>query len=163
MGAEQLREVVRRQADAALRQIEPELVAHRPRQPRIDPRRRRPDAFDQPAENDAIVLRQPRFERAVDPQRGAFEFGPAHGDVAERGLEHIGIVVRQHHHAAQRLDRREIVERHQQGRALRPLEGGGDVVVIARQRDQHGAVTLPEGAQIDRLGADALQRRQRGT
>ena len=32
----------------------------------IDPRRRRPHAFDQPAENDAVGFRQPRFELAVD-------------------------------------------------------------------------------------------------
>ena len=54
VGAEQLREVVRGEADAPLRQIEAEFVPHRPAQPGIDPRRRRPDAFDQPAQNDAI-------------------------------------------------------------------------------------------------------------
>ena len=43
-------------------------MPHRPAQPRIDPRRRRPDAFDQPAENDAVGLRQPRFQLAVDVQ-----------------------------------------------------------------------------------------------
>ena len=43
-------------------------MPHRPAQPRIDPRRRRPDAFDQSADDDAVGLRQPRFQRAVDLQ-----------------------------------------------------------------------------------------------
>ena len=68
VGAEQLREIVRGEADAPLRQIEAELMPHRPAQPRIDPRRRRPDAFDQPADDDAVGLRQPRFQRAIDLQ-----------------------------------------------------------------------------------------------
>ena len=68
LGAEQLREIVRREADAPLRQIEAEFMPHRPAQPRIDPRRRRPDAFDQPADDDAVGLRQPRFQRAIDFQ-----------------------------------------------------------------------------------------------
>src|SRR5947207_15382225 len=51
---------MRGKADAPLRQIEPELVPHRPIEPRIDPRRRRPDAFDQSAENDAVGLRRAR-------------------------------------------------------------------------------------------------------
>jgi hypothetical protein len=64
--AEQLREVVRGEADAPLRQIQTELMPHRPVQPWVDPRRRRPYAFDQPAKNNAVGLRQPRFQLAID-------------------------------------------------------------------------------------------------
>ena len=56
LGAEQLREVMGGEADAPLRQIEPEFVPHRPTQPRVDPRRRRPHAFDQPADENAVGL-----------------------------------------------------------------------------------------------------------
>ena len=45
VGAEQLRKIVRGKADAPLRQIEPELMPHRPAQPRIHARRRRPHAL----------------------------------------------------------------------------------------------------------------------
>ena len=61
VGSEQLREVMRGETDAPLRQIEAEFVPHRPAKPRIDPRRRRPDALDKPAENDAIGFGQARL------------------------------------------------------------------------------------------------------
>ena len=54
VSAQQLREIMRGKADAPLRQIEAEFMAHRPAQPGIDPRRRRPHALDQPAEDDAV-------------------------------------------------------------------------------------------------------------
>ncbi len=88
--SEQLREVVRGEADAALRQIEAEFVPHRPAQPRIDPRRRRPHALDESAEDDAIGFRQPRFELAVDLQMRIGVLRPPHHAVGERGLEHFG-------------------------------------------------------------------------
>ena len=64
-------------------------MPHRPAQPGIDPRRRRPDALDQPAENDAIGFGQARFELAVDMQMRARRFRPPHHAVGERGLEHF--------------------------------------------------------------------------
>src|SRR6185312_11100700 len=60
--AKQLGEVVRGKTDATLRQVEAELVPHGPAQPRIDARRGRPYALDQPADDDAIGLRQPRLQ-----------------------------------------------------------------------------------------------------
>ena len=72
IGSEQLRKIMRGEADAPLRQIEAELVPHRPAQPRIDPRRRRPYAFHQPAKDDPVGLRQPRFQRAIDSASWAF-------------------------------------------------------------------------------------------
>ena len=94
--AEQLREIVRRQADAAFRQIEAELMPHRPAQPRIDSRRRRPDAFDQAAENQTgrnASAALPAGRRCVveTPTR----FGPAHDAIGEQGLEGFGIIARQ--------------------------------------------------------------------
>ena len=64
--AEHLREVVRRQADAPLRQIEAEIAPHRAAEPGIAARLRRPGAFDEPAEHDAVDALQARFQRAED-------------------------------------------------------------------------------------------------
>ena len=106
-------------------------MPHRPAQPGIDPRRRRPDALDQPAENDAVGFGQPRFELAVDVKMRARRFRPPHHAVGEGGLEHIGIIAELHHQAARLLLGEQIVERRRQRRALRALEDDGDAVLIA--------------------------------
>ena len=105
--AERLREIVRREADAPLRQVEAELVAHRPAEPGIAARLRRPDALDQAAQHQAIDRLQPRFERAVDahPHVG---LGPPHLPVGDGGVEQLGIVARLDRERA-RLD--DLVER----------------------------------------------------
>ena len=64
--AEELREIVSGEFDAALRQIEPERKPHRPAQPSVIVAFRRPRSFDETAEHDAIALGQARFERAQD-------------------------------------------------------------------------------------------------
>ena len=110
VGAEQLGKIVRGEADAPLRQIEAELVPHRPAQPWIDPRRRRPDAFDQPAQNDPVGLRQPRFQLAVDVKLRPCQFRPPHDTVAERGLEYFRVIAELDHQAAWRLRAEQIVE-----------------------------------------------------
>jgi len=60
--AETLREIVRRQADTPLRQVETELAAHRTRQPGIAAHLRWPDALDQAAQHQAVDRLQARFE-----------------------------------------------------------------------------------------------------
>ena len=122
---------MRGKADAPLRQIEAEFVAHRPAQPGIDARRRRPDALDQPAEDDAVGFGQPRFELAVDVQMRARRFRPPHHAIGIGGLEHIGVVAELDHQAARLLLGEQIVERRRQRRALRFLEGDGNAVLIA--------------------------------
>src|ERR1700685_3081618 len=57
--AEQLRKIMRGEADSPLRQIEAEFMPHWPAQPWIDSWRRRPRALDQAANNHAISLHQP--------------------------------------------------------------------------------------------------------
>jgi len=61
--AEELGEIVRREADAALRQIETEIEPHRAAEPGIGPALRRPSAFDQAAEHDTVAIGEPRFKR----------------------------------------------------------------------------------------------------
>ena len=92
VGAEHLREVVRRQSDTPFRQIEAEAMPHRAAKPRIDARRWRPDAFNEAAKDDAIRLREPRFERAIDSQQRIADLRPAHHAIRERGFEDFGVV-----------------------------------------------------------------------
>ena len=110
ISSQQLREIMRGQADAPLRQIEAEFVAHRPAQPGIDPRRRRPHALDQPAEDDAVGFRQPRFELTVDMQMRARRFRPPHHAIGKGGLEHFGVIAELDHQAARLLLGQQIVE-----------------------------------------------------
>ncbi len=93
-------------------------MPHRPAQPRIDPRRRRPDAFDQAADDDAIGLRQPRFQRAVDFQMNVGPLRPPHHAVGKRGLENFRIVRQLDHQAALRAFAEQIIERRGQRRSL---------------------------------------------
>ena len=139
-GAEQLREIVRRQSDAPLRQIEAEFVPHRPAQPGIDPRRRRPDAFHQSAENDAVRLGQPRFQRAVDFQPRIGRLRPPHHAVAKGGLENLRIIAELDREPAWALAAEQIVERLRQRRPLRAFEGDRRAMPVARQLHQHVAM-----------------------
>ena len=148
VGSEQLRKIMRGEADAPLRQIEAELVPHRPAQPRIDPRRRRPYAFDQPANNDPVGLRQPRFQRAVNSQRGARCFRPPHHAVAKRGLEHFRVITDLHQQPALRLSAEQIVERGCERQSVMALERQRDAMPVARQRAQHVAMALCQFGEI---------------
>ena len=90
--AEQLRKVVRRKPYPPLRQVEAELMSHWPAQPRIDARRRRPDALDQPSDNDPVRFRKPRLQRSIDFQLNLGRLGPSYDAIAKRGLKHFGII-----------------------------------------------------------------------
>ena len=158
---EQLREVMAGEADAPLRQIEAELMPHRPAQPGIDARRRRPDAFDQAADNDSIRLHQPRFQRAVDLQPRARSVAPPHRAIAERGLEHVGIVGQRHHQSAGRAAAQEIVEGAREREALAFLESQRNALLVARQFDQDLAMPMRELGEVVRLrGRQAFDRGQ---
>ena len=115
--AEQLREVMRGETDAPLRQVEAEFMAHRPAQPGIDARRRRPHGFDQAAQDDAVGFRQPRFELAEDVELRARQLGPPHHAVGKGGLEYLGIVARLDHQADPFLPAKQIVEGGRERRA----------------------------------------------
>ncbi len=136
VGAEQLREIVRRQPDAPLRQIEAEFVPHRPAEPGIDSWRRRPDAFHQSADNNAVRLRQPRFQRAVDFQRCIGRLRPPHHAVAKGGLEHVRIIAEFDREPAWAAAAEQIVERVRQRRPLRAFERDRGAMPVARQLDQ---------------------------
>jgi hypothetical protein len=90
--AHRLREVVRREADAPLRQVERQRLAHRSIEPCIRSRLRRPCAFVQCAEQHEIGVEQARFQRAEDADaRAAVESGP-HRRLARQQLrEGVGI------------------------------------------------------------------------
>ncbi len=151
VGSQQLREVMGGEADAPLRQIEAEFMAHRPAQPGIDPRRRRPDAFDQPAQDDAVGFGQPRFELAVDVQMRARRFSSPHHAIGIGGLEHIRVIAGLDHQAARLLLGEQVVERCRQCSALRFLEGDGNAVLIRGQRDQRFAMAQRQLGEIVRF------------
>ena len=115
--AEQLRKIVGGEADAPLRQVEAELMPHRPAQPGIDARRRRPDALDKPAQDDAIGFRQARLELAVDRELRAPQFRPPHHAIGERGLKHIGVVAGLDHEPALLPASKQVVERGREHRS----------------------------------------------
>ena len=131
VGTEELCKVMRGEADAPLRQIEAEFVPHRPAQPRIDPRRRRPDALDQSAENDAIGFGQAGFELTENMQMCARRFRPSHHAVGECGLEHVGVVSGLNHQTARTAGADEIIERRCQRRSGRLLEDHSNPVLVA--------------------------------
>ena len=62
--AQPLREIVRREADAKLREIEAEIEPHGPAQPRIAAGIGWPGAFIEAAEDDAVDALQPCFQQA---------------------------------------------------------------------------------------------------
>ena len=128
--AEQLREVVRRQADAPLGQIEAELEPHRPRQPRIAARLRRPHAFDQPAEHDAVDMNEPRLDGAEDVHARAGPSGAAADAVRNRGLEQIGVVAGRGAQVGALLG--DVLERFGQLHAVFARESGG-LAIMRRQ------------------------------
>ena len=90
--AEELREVVRRQSDAPLGQIEAEVEPHRPRQPGIAGRLGRPHALDEPAEHDAVDMNEPRLDGAEDVHTRAGPAGAPADAVRNGGFEQIGVI-----------------------------------------------------------------------
>ena len=110
VGAERLGEVVCRQRDAPLRQIEAERMAHGAAEPGVRPRLRRPDAFDQAAEDDAIDVLQPRFERAIDTNAHARNFRAPHHAIRNRDPEKLGIVCLRDEEAGGGVRTRNVVE-----------------------------------------------------
>ena len=106
-------------------------MPHRPAQPRIDPRRRRPDAFDQPAENHAIGFGQARFELTIDMQMRVGLLRPPHHTVGKGGLKQFRIIAELHQQPALFLLAQQIGECRSQRRSLRALEHDNDAVLIA--------------------------------
>ncbi len=145
MGAERLREVVSRQADAPFRQIEAELPAHRPAEPRISARFRRPYAFRQAAEHHAIHVLQARFQRAEN-LHARLARRIAHGLTGKHGMKQLGIVAARN---GQRAMIGDIVEK-----------CGEDFLFTGEVVDGL-AVQLRDRGERMRTGRQRLQRRQR--
>ena len=92
-----LREVMRRQADAQLRQIETEFEPHRTAQPRIAAGVGRPGAFIEAAQHNVIRALQPRFQQAKDAYTRIGAFGAPFGAAGTEQAENIRIVDRGKH------------------------------------------------------------------
>ena len=109
--AEELREIVGGQADTALRQIKPEIEPHRTAEPRIGPAFRRPGAFDQAAEHDAVALGEARFDGAENAHPRAGTRRRPHHPVRQRGGEQLDVVGCVDEERGRRLARCQFVER----------------------------------------------------
>ncbi len=158
--AEQLREIVRREADAAFRQIEAEVLAHRPAEPGVGRRFRRPGAFDQAAEHHAIAVGEPRLERTEDTHAHARLRRPAHHAAGKRHGKQLDVVVRRDDHTSRGIARRHFVERSGKLGAGRP--GKGDLVAaVPRQRGHHVAMARGKIAERARVLPGRFERRQR--
>ncbi len=120
--AKQLDEVVGGKADAPFRQIEAEGPAHRPAQPGIVARLRRPHAFDEAADDDAIGFGETRFQRTIDAQCRGQQLARAHDLVAERDLEQLGIIDQRGEEAGRLLARNQGFERVGQRLAILAFE-----------------------------------------
>ena len=80
---------MRRQADAALGRRQAELMAHRPRQERIDARSPRPYAFLQARQNEAPGTHEPGFENAEDRDARVAWGAAAHRLSGEEAIEQL--------------------------------------------------------------------------
>ena len=160
--AEQLSEVVRGKANAPLRQVEAQFVPHRPAQPGIHARRRRPHGFHQSAQDDAVGFRQPRFQLAEDVELRARQFPPPHQTVCKSGLEHLGIVAGLDHQADLLLPAKQVVESGRECESVCFFECRGDTVLIGGEIHQRLAMALREFGEIMRSAArKTFQRCQR--
>ena len=90
--AEKLREIMRRETDTALRQIEPERKPHRPAEPSIVITFRRPGAFDETAEHDAIAFGQAGFKETEDAHAEARTRCPAHNAAGQGRGKQLDII-----------------------------------------------------------------------
>ncbi len=109
--AEELREVVGREADAAFRQIEAERKPHRTAQPGVGIAFRRPGAFDKAAKHDAVARGETRFERPEDAHAQARLQRPAHDAAGEGDGKQFDIVRFRDRQTCCGFARRELVER----------------------------------------------------
>ena len=140
--AGKLREVVRREPDAPLGQIEAEVVAHRPREPRIGARVGWPDAFDQSAEHHAVDGHEARFERAEDAHALARGAGAAADLRRDSRLEQLWIVADVDGQIIARALLGDLGESVRKRCAIIARERGGRPGVVARERGQYLTVQL---------------------
>ena len=108
--AEQLGEIVRGEADAPLRQIKSEIKPHRPAEPGIGPAFRRPGAFDQAAEHDAVAVSEARFDRAQNAHARSRTRRRPHDPVGECGSEQFDVIGRLDQQLGGGFARRQFVE-----------------------------------------------------
>ena len=138
---------MRGQADAALRQIEPEFEPHRAAEPRVGIAFRRPGAFDKAAKHNAVAFGETRFEKSENAHAKARPRRAAH-DTPGRGLrKKLDIFGRRNGQACGGFATREFVERVCKSLAIAAGERGlgalaarqcSDNVAMARGESRSG-------------------------
>ena len=137
--AEQLSKIVSRKPDAALGQVEAELLAHRAAEPGVGPAFRRPCSLDESPENHAIAFGQPRFERPEDAHPQPRPRRPPHDAVGKGGGKQLDVVGRRDGEDGGGFTDRKLIERLREPAAVRTSEGAL-ATAVRRQRRQHLAV-----------------------
>ncbi len=160
--AQHLGEVVSRKSDASLRQIEPEREPHRPAQPGIAARFRRPGAFVQSAEHEAIAGGQPRFQSPENAHPHPRQPGPPHHAVRDGGGEQVRIVGERNRKIGRRQAGRNGIEDLGKRVPIRARKGRRGAAAIVGQRGDDLAVAGRDRAEGMRAARQALERRQRG-
>ena len=135
------REVVRRQRNAPLRQIEAERVAHGATEPGVRPRLRRPDAFDQAAEHDAVDLLQPGFERAINTHAHVRSFRAPYHAIGNRDPEKLEVVCLRDDEAGVGVRTCNVVECLIELHAVIAGEGRGPAMLVCAQGGDDVAVS----------------------
>src|SRR6478735_11301720 len=141
VGTERLREVVRRQRNAPLRQIEAERMAHGATEPGVRPRLRRPDALDQAAKDNAVDLLQPGFERTINTDAHVRNFrAPCHA-IDNRDPEKLEVVRLRDDEASVGVRTRNVVECLIEFHAVIAGEGRGPAMLVCAQGGDDIAVS----------------------
>ena len=148
------------ETDAALRQIEPEREPHRPAQPGIIIAFRRPSAFDEAAEHDAIAFGQAGFERTEDAHlQTGLRLAP-HDSSGKRCRKELDIVRRLDGKPGGGVTGRELIECIGEFLAVAAGEGNRCAIVL-RQFGNHLAMALGQFAEGIFAPSQAFERLQR--
>ncbi len=156
---------MRGDADAALGRRHAEILAHRPRQPRVAGALGRPHALVEPAQHEPVGMLQPRLEQAPDEKpRMAPEGRPHHRPGDERLEQRRIIAARERRAVARRVEQIGRDLRRRLARRLAPQPRGAGLGIAARQCLGGGDVRGDELREIGRARRDGCgQRRQRAT
>ena len=156
-GAQPLGEIVRRKADAQLRQIETEFEPHRTAQPRIAAGIGRPGAFVEATEHEPVDALQPGFQQAEDAHARIADLGAPLGTPRCEQMEDVRVVGWRQF---ERVRCRTFRDGFEGAVQLSPVGAsiGGNGLSIACQRLERSRMRLRQREQAVRLVAKRFQR-----
>src|SRR5262249_6722980 len=148
-----LREIMSREADAQLRQVETKFQAHRAAEPRIAAGIARPCSFIEPAEYDAVRVLQTRFQQTKDTHTRIAAFRAPFGTAGAERMKNVRIVGRREHKRVGCLAFFNGLENALQLQAVSVGIGGNYTVLLAERLERFG-MRLRQFAQAGRLAGE---------